>query len=451
MSFTALVFSPKLVLLNNTDMKVLNSIPISSFGGLNFVLEEFQELKLKQLIISELQTLPKQSQYSWYDILTAYWSVFLCGGDCAEDLSVNLRHGLANNPFLKIPSPDRVLERLKSLSTKPVTFTNVGRGNSEHLFSVNTQLNKLNLRILKRLSTFKKQNNILDYDNTLIHCKKSDASYTYKKELGYCPGVGMIGKHVVYVENRNGNCAPQTLQEDTFSRMRNLFKEEGITIDTVRADSASYSLKTITEIKKFTKTFFIRARMSSPIERAISAIEQWEKVRFEGKELWRASIRYTPFKKAAQNHKIKDKLEEYRLVITKEKRDDGQINMFTGEAYNYSAIVTNDIEMSNDQVVFFYNARGTEEKVFDELKNDFGWYSMPFSKLEQNTVFLLITAMCKNLFHHILSIFSLRVDSLEKHFRIKKFIYRFICIPAKWVKSGRTMKLRIYGEIKWKT
>lgn len=37
-------------------MKILNSAPISSFGGFNFVLEEFQELKLKQLIISELHT-----------------------------------------------------------------------------------------------------------------------------------------------------------------------------------------------------------------------------------------------------------------------------------------------------------------------------------------------------------------------------------------------------------
>jgi hypothetical protein len=38
--------------------------------------------------------------------------------------------------------------------------------------------------------------------------------------------------------------------------------------------------------------------------------------------------------------------------------------------------------------VFFYNARGGEEKEFDVVKNDFGWNKMPFSKMEQNAVFL---------------------------------------------------------------
>ena len=41
-------------------------------------------------------------------------------------------------------------------------------------------------------------------------------------------------------------------------------------------------------------------------------------------------------------------------------------------------------------------------------------------------------------------------DYSEK-FRIKKFIFRFICIPAKWIKSGRMIKLRLYGNIYFKT
>ncbi len=63
--------------------------------------------------------------------------------------------------------------------------------------------------------------------------------------------------------------------------------------------------------------------------------------------------------------------------------------------------MTNDFEMTDDEVVFFYNARGAREREFDVLKNDFGWDKMPFSKLEQNTVFLIIMAMCKNLYAHM--------------------------------------------------
>ena len=47
----------------------------------------------------------------------------------------------------------------------------------------------------------------------------------------------------------------------------------------------------------------------------------------------------------------------------------------------YSAILTNDWDMDVNEIVFFYNQRGTIEKEFDVLKNDFGWNNLPFSKV----------------------------------------------------------------------
>ena len=138
-------------------------------------------------------------------------------------------------------------------------------------------------------------------------------------------------------------------------------------------------------------------------------------------------------------------MKEYRVVVTKEARKDGQINIFTGEAYNYSPIMTNDFEMTDDEVVYFYIARGAQEREFDILKNDFGWNKMPFSKLEQNTVFLIIMAMCRYLYAHIIEKFSKMIEFLSSHFRIKKFIFRFICILGKWVCTGCTKNLRLYG------
>ena len=186
--------------------------------------------------------------------------------------------------------------------------------------------------------------------------------------------------------------------------------------------------------------------MTDTLEKAIGNIKKWKEVKVGDKILLRGSTTYTPFERHARGDNTKtNSLKEYRLVVTKEARRDGQINIFTGEACNYSPIMTNDFEMTDDEVVFFYNARGTEEREFDELKNDFGWNKMPFSKLEENTVFLLIMAMCKNLYVHIIGMFSKRVKFLSPNFRIKKFIFRFICIPGKWIKSGRQTKLKLYG------
>jgi hypothetical protein len=90
-SFTAMVLSPILVLLNNTGMKIANSSTVTSFGGLNFVIKEAINLKINKLINSNLPTMAIQSKYTWFDIIMSYWSVFFCGGDCAEDLAINLK------------------------------------------------------------------------------------------------------------------------------------------------------------------------------------------------------------------------------------------------------------------------------------------------------------------------------------------------------------------------
>jgi len=40
---------------------------------------------------------------------------------------------------------------------------------------------------------------------------------------------------------------------------------------------------------------------------------------------------------------------------------------------------------------------------------------------------------------------------LDPSFRIKKFIFRFICIPAKWIYRSRQYILKIYGKPELKT
>lgn len=438
------------MLQTNTDMKILKSSQISSFGGLNFVLEAFNKIGVDKFIDTHFPELPIQSRYNWKDILYSFWSVFFCGGDCAEDISVNLRSGLKNNPFAKLPSPDRLLGRLKELAKPGMYITMPGRTKTHH-FSLNQPLNNINQKLFKKLSKNNEEGHVLDYDNTLLFSDKADAANTYKKRHGYCPGVGIIGKNIVYVENRNGNSNADTMQKETLERMFKLLKTNNIKIRAFRADGASYCLSTLHEIQKNVGVFYIRSRMSDAINNVIKKVKQWDELNIDGRKVYRGSILFTPFKSKARRSKQEHLLKQYRLVITKEPRDDGQINMFTGEACNYRGILTNDFESSNDEVVIFYNQRGAIEREFDVLKNDFGWNNMPFSKLEQNTVFLIITAMCRNLYEYIINQFSILFKHIKPNYRIKKFIFRFICIPAKWIKTSRSYKLRVYGNIAFKT
>jgi len=432
-------------------MKLIHSSHISPFGGLNFVLSEFETLGIGQMINNHLPALAPQSTYSWKDIFYSFWSVLFCGGDCAEDLGANFKSSFQSNPFMNVPSPDRVLERMKQLSEPKQTFT-TKRGKSIHEFSFNDSLNLLNIKALKKLGHLHKTKGItLDYDNTNLFTEKSDAARTYLKHRGYCPGVGFIGKNVVYVENRNGNSDAQTLQQDTLTRMFEMLQSQSFAIDKFRADSASYQLSTLSVISKNVNTFYMRARRNESLYEAINQVKNWSRVSREDEDVFRGSIEFTPFEKIAEREKQQHLLTPCRLIVTKVKRADGQLNLFTEEAFTYWAILTNDYQMTDDQVVFFYNQRGAAERQFDILKNEFGWDNLPFSKLEYNTVYLLITAMCRNLYEFIINSFSKRYENLSPRFRLKKFIYRFICIPAKWIKSGRTLILRIYGTLYFKT
>jgi len=159
------------------------------------------------------------------------------------------------------------------------------------------------------------------------------------------------------------------------------------------------------------------------------------------------STTYTPFHRSRSLRKKDRPLYSYRLVVMKVPRKDGQVNLFTNEAFLYKAIITNDYKMSDIEVFNFYNQRGAAEKEFDVLKNDFGWNCLPFSNLNENTVYMIFTAMCRNVFSFVIKLFSIGNKLLQPNFRIKKFIYRFVILPAKWLKRSRENVLNIYCSL----
>lgn len=112
----------------------------------------------------------------------------------------------------------------------------------------------------------------------------------------------------------------------------------------------------------------------------------------------------------------------------------------------YRSILTDDTDSSEQEVIEYYNKRGTEEKAIDILNNDFGWKNMPFSFMEENTVFLMLMMICKNVYAWLLTKISKVFPNIKKNFRIKKFIFRFITVPVKWIETGRRNILKVYSN-----
>lgn len=134
----------------------------------------------------------------------------------------------------------------------------------------------------------------------------------------------------------------------------------------------------------------------------------------------------------------------YRLVIQRQKRmNDEQQDLWEGE-YTYRCILTNDHESSNKDIVEYYNKRGEKERIFDEMNNGFGWNRLPKSLMAQNTVFLLITALIHNFYKTIMKGEDVSKFGLKNTSRIKAFVFKYISVSAKWVKTARQNVLNIY-------
>ena len=118
-------------------------------------------------------------------------------------------------------------------------------------------------------------------------------------------------------------------------------------------------------------------------------------------------------------------------MITREKKADKQGDLFTGDDFTYRAIMTNNRDMTDLEVIEFYNDRDEGERLFDEMNNDFLWGKMPFSFLHENTVFLVMMAICRNLYHFLTDFISKKLDFIKPTFRLKKFIFRFMVVPSK--------------------
>ena len=72
---------------------------------------------------------------------------------------------------------------------------------------------------------------------------------------------------------------------------------------------------------------------------------------------------------------------------------------------------------------------------------------LPKSFMNQNTVFLLITAMATNFYRYIVALPLMAVlFGIKATDRVKSFLFRFIAVPAKWIKTTRQYKLNIFSN-----
>ena len=70
-----------------------------------------------------------------------------------------------------------------------------------------------------------------------------------------------------------------------------------------------------------------------------------------------------------------------------------------------------------------YNLRGGKERIFDDM-------------------------MIRNFYKFLMGRIDAKAFGLEKCSRIKAFVFKFISVPAKWIRTARHYELNIYTDNK---
>lgn len=418
---------------------------ITPYGGLNFIYSLLSEKGVGQYIDSQLGTRSYQAKYSYGDVLLSLFGNSMSNGEYVADLE-HFKEQYSEQVFNNIPSPDTVEYVCQELKIGNKTELNQKKGKTiEHQINDHEKMNKTLVGLNVYTGLLRKGiGYTLDYDNVVVENEKQDSRKSYKKVNGYHPGFAFIGKLPVHIENHNGNTPAKYRQKEILTECFNHLEDKEIEIKNYRGDSASYQKEVVKLLEEKECDFFIRNSDSQSFSMACASKDvQWKKESINYQDVEVADIEYAAFggKKS------------YRVVITRRMNKDKQLDLFTGTAYKYYGILTNNHTLSNRNVILFYDQRGNDsENGNKNLLNDFNLKRLPFMDMDTNTVYMLLMALCNVLFEFVKRVLvKNHVPGITLADRVKRVCYRYVSVCSTFVRHAGEQILTVFSPVQYKT
>lgn len=422
------------------DKVTTSSKNITPFGGLNLIYNAISKAEIPEFLDNQIGFRNIRAEYSYSDIVLSLFGNSLCQGDYVSDLK-QLEEKFKSQYFSKIPSADTVEYACQEL--KLPNAIEISDSGVAHQINFNDKLNKALVALCVKTNQLSKtdDNLILDYDNVVIANEKQDAKKSYKGDNAYHPGFGFIGRLPIHIENRNGNTPAKQRQVQILESCFDNLDAHQIKIAHFRGDSASYQQKVLELLTQRATYFYIRNINSAGFFAHCGKIENWEtvEVNYQKKEV--ATTIYKPF---GGN-------KEYRVVVTRTLRKDGQTDVFSEKAYNYYGIITNNQEFNSKEVIEFYNQRGDAENSNRYFLNDFNASHLPFPDMDMNTVYLYLMAMSSILFEWIkVVLVKNKTQGIKLNMRVKAVCFNYVAIASTFISHSREKILQVFSNYDYK-
>ncbi|GAA0874377.1 hypothetical protein GCM10009118_07850 [Wandonia haliotis] len=445
-------------------MKAYEDILTTRYGGVIPIIRKLYSLKVDEIInksANDYFPRAKQSKYKYSDVFLTWIAAAFCGATRIDHVT-GLRKDLEVIPGLNVPSHDTMGRMMKSL-VKPTKRADrvTQEGANENQWDDNVDLNHLLIRLTKQMGGLKESvEYTLDVDCTFINTTCQGAnSMKDKNSPGFNPMICLIGNLPVFVNMRNGNSIADFRIKECIEQCLDLLDKENIKIKTVRTDGAGYRKELLTTLGDRGVKFVTASPVNAAFKKMFNAFDKsaWNKVRIKtahrdrdcliGEVNYKMTGTDTPLRIIALRIPTEDTLQEtlcddelrrrkmvqerlnslaQRGLLKKNNKRFHEADWNEVRGYKYKMIATNDYETPAEELIYFYNQRGESERQFSFMKQDFGWKYPPFMKMNENTVFFIITAIANNIFRAIAEKLNEHIDDIELNARVRRFQKAFI-------------------------
>lgn len=438
------------------------NIVATRYGGMIPIVQEMIRRGIPEMIDSSMnEVLPraKQSKYKYSDMFMTWIAAAMCGAKRVDNVTA-LMSDLEVIAGLNVPSHDTIGRLMKKIAAPIVKEERVSpRMVTMNEWDNNIPLNKLLIQLSKACGALNERDEyILDVDCTFIHTQSVNASNNYKdKRQGFNPMICLIGSLPVFISMRNGNSAADFKQKECVEQCLELLKAEGIKVVTVRTDGAGYKSNYTKMIHDRGIKFLTASPVNWTFKKMFSQFDraEWKDVTIETAtefrncqiaeiknnmyqldEKWRVIALKVPVDSTKdlrdEDIQFRKEVDEKLLMLKNAGKLKSHQKRFSeadwGEVrgYKYKMIATNDFETPAEELIYLYNRRGDAERKFSFMKRDFGWKYPPFMRMNENTVFLIVSAIANNIFRGMAIHFNETIDDLELNARVRKFQEAFI-------------------------
>ena len=273
---------------------------------------------------------------------------------------------------------------------------------------------------------------------------KEGSAFSYKHEVQMSPLVGVVGEtgDVLALRARGGNASPRRKLASFIDECVAAIPKE--CRDNyqlwVRVDSAGFSRSVVETATRHSAAFSITCVQNKAIRRAIEALATnpetiWTRAKEADGELTGSEVAETTYRFARR---------DLRLIVRRQAKATGeQLSFDDLGGFRFFAMITNvpPIFASAIDVEHHHRLRGgPPEEAIRQLVHDFGMNHAPLQSFMANWLWWQASALAYNVARWV------RVLALPEAFRTcrgKRLRASFLNVPARIVRSGRRIRLRL--------